>query len=561
MKKWLTSFFLLALLLVFPSQGLAVEFSISNVEIDAYLQVDGRVEVEERHTYDFEGEFNGITREVIPKEGANITGFSASEDGKSLRVEEDDGLYKIHRKGADESISVTLHYFIENGIEVYKDVAQFYWPFFDSRNESTYENLLITIHPPDAAEDVIAFGYEESFQTEKIQEDGSVRFQLGEVPSETNGDIRVAYNRELFPAAAQTSDKMMKAEIIKVENELIEQAEADEAIKNKLSTIAAIGIPTFSLILLFLMIGNWLKARTKRADFLRDGGAKFLTLPKQIMSLPATIYFTNHKYLSPQAMAAAFLDLIRQGYVSKTSDSHYQRTGQKSPLNHENVLMEWLFQKIGKNNQFEFDDLTTFTNFKKNHAKYQEFQTEWRQAIKEEFDTHLLYEKKTRYRLFLGLSSIILLPFGILFFIYELFVAFFVVLLLFLTVIIYAIAYRPMTLEGARISFEWKEFQKRFRELPQTEWEKWSEDDRMRAIIYGLGIGDKSETRKTDDLLEAFTPYQEDTSAYYTIIYASSLAHSSFQSANETTTISTSSSSSSSGGGGTGGGGGGSGAF
>lgn len=550
---------MVALLFIFPQQSLAVEFSITKVKIDAFLQTDGTVKVEETHTYEFEGDFNGITREVIPKEGAGITEFSADENRNSLRVEEEDGLYKIHRKGEDESITVTLHYLIENGIEIYKDVAQFYWPFFDSRNESTYENLSITIHPPDAPEDVIAFGYDEAFHTEKIQEDGSVRFQLGEVPSGTNGDIRVAYNRELFPAATQTSDKMMKAEIIEAENELLAQAEADAAAKERLSTIAAIGIPAFSSILLLLMMGNWLKARIKRADLLREGGLEFLTLPKQIMSLPATIYFSNHKYLPPQAMAAAFLDLIRQGYVSKTSDDDYQRTGRTSPLKHENVLMKWLFGKIGKGNRFNFADLSTFTKFKKNHSNYQKFQVEWRQAVKEEFDSHQFYEKKTKFRLLLGLSSIILLPFGILFLIYELLGAFFAVLLLFITVIIYAIAYRPKTLEGTRMAFEWKEFKKRFREIPQEEWEQWSEDDRMRAYIYCLGISDKTVRKKNDELVEAFTPYQENTTAY-TIIYASSYANSSFHSANETTSISSNSSGSSSSSGGTGGGGG-SGAF
>lgn len=552
---------MVALLFIFPQQSLAVEFSITKVRIDAFLQTDGKVKVKETHTYEFEGDFNGITREVIPKEGAAITEFSASENGNSLRVEEEDGLYKIHRKGEDESITVTLHYLIENGIEIYKDTAQFYWPFFDSRNESTYENLSITIHPPEATEDVIAFGYEEAFQTEKIQEDGSILFQLGEVPSGTNGDIRVAYNRELFPSAAQTSDKTMKAEIIRAENELIEQAEADAAAKGRLSTIAAIGIPVFSAILLLLMMSNWLRARAKRADLTREGSSKFITLPKQIMSLPATIYFMNHKYLPSQAMAAAFLDLIRQGYVSKTSEDDYQLTGQTSPVKHENVLMKWLFGKIGKENRFNFDDLSTFTKVKKNHSNYQKFQLEWSQAVKEEFDNHSLYEKKTKYRLFLGLSSLLLLPFVILFLIYDLFGAFFAVLFLFITVIIYAIAYRPKTLEGAQMAFEWKAFKKRFRDIPQTEWDQWTEDDRMRAIIYGLGISDKAVTKKTDDLLEAFTPYQEDTSAYYTIIYASSFANSSFHSANETISISSNSSNSSSGGGGTGGGGGGSGAF
>ncbi|PAE44690.1 DUF2207 domain-containing protein [Bacillus sp. 7884-1] len=130
LKKWITSLLLAALLFVFPHQSLAVEFSITNVKMDAYLQNNGDVKVEETHTYVFDGEFNEITREVIPKKGASISQFTATENGKNLRIEKEDDLYKIHRKGEDETITVTLHYTIKNGIEVYQDVAQFYWPFF-----------------------------------------------------------------------------------------------------------------------------------------------------------------------------------------------------------------------------------------------------------------------------------------------------------------------------------------------------------------------------------------------------------------------------------------------
>ena len=146
--------------------------------MDAFLQENGDVQVEETHTYEFDGEFNGITREVVPKEGAAISKFTATENGQPLRVEKEDDLYKVHRKGADETITVTLQYTIKNGMEIYQDVAQFYWPFFDERNESSYENLTITIHPPKPTDDVIAFGYDEATNKETIQEDGAAVFQF-----------------------------------------------------------------------------------------------------------------------------------------------------------------------------------------------------------------------------------------------------------------------------------------------------------------------------------------------------------------------------------------------
>jgi uncharacterized membrane protein len=563
-KKWLIPIIFLALLFFFPNQIFAVEFTISNSKIDAYLQENGEVKVEETHIYEFEGKFNGITRELIPKEDANITDFSALENGKSLRIEKEDGLYKIHRKGKDETITVTLHYTIVDGLEVYQDVTQFYWPFFDDRNESTYEDLSITIHPPIATDNVIAFGYDEAYQTETIHGDGSVLFALKEVPSERNGDIRVAYDAQLFPAATLSADKLMREEILNAEQELADKAAAKAETREILSNIPTLGVIAFSVLLLLHMIFAWLRARMKKATLEREG-SRFSTLPNQILSLPATLFYTNYSQLPPQAMAAALLDLVRQGYVTKTATGQFQTTGKKGNLPHENVLLEWLFEKIGAKGQFSFDDLTSYTMDAKNHTPYHQFKTQWLKAVKDEVDGHALYEDKKRFRLTLGLSSLLLLPFLILFPIYDLMGIFAAALILFLTVIVYAIAYNPRSEKGWQIAYDWKQFNKGFKQLPQSDWEKWTEDEQMRAYIFGLGTNDKNVSKKNDELVEAFTARGSSdysgVAGLYTIAYIGPLASTNFRTADQSTVTTSSGNSSFSGGGGTGGGGGGSGAF
>lgn len=113
----LTAF--LAILFLFPGTGFAVDFSITKVDIEAFLQENGQVNVTESHTYSFDGEFNGITREIVPKEGARISQLKATENGKSLKVEKEEDLYKIYRKGEDESITIVISYTIEDGVDVY----------------------------------------------------------------------------------------------------------------------------------------------------------------------------------------------------------------------------------------------------------------------------------------------------------------------------------------------------------------------------------------------------------------------------------------------------------
>ncbi|MGE6295884.1 DUF2207 domain-containing protein [Guptibacillus hwajinpoensis] len=62
-----------------------MEFSVESSDIKAQLREDGQVEVKESHTYEFEGDFNGISRTLIPKENTTITNFQASENGEKLK--------------------------------------------------------------------------------------------------------------------------------------------------------------------------------------------------------------------------------------------------------------------------------------------------------------------------------------------------------------------------------------------------------------------------------------------------------------------------------------------
>jgi hypothetical protein len=58
-----------AALFLFPVLTFAIDYSITDTQIQADLQKDGDVNVKETHTYAFEDKFNGITRELIPKKG------------------------------------------------------------------------------------------------------------------------------------------------------------------------------------------------------------------------------------------------------------------------------------------------------------------------------------------------------------------------------------------------------------------------------------------------------------------------------------------------------------
>lgn len=566
--KALLSFFIggVALLFLLPQVGYAVDFSITDVRIDALLQENGQVEVTETHTYEFDSEFNGITREIVPKDGTKILDLQAYENGKALKIEKDNDLYKIHRKGENESITIDIQYVIDNGVHVYQDVAEFYWPFFDKRNESTYEKMNITIYPPKETRDVIAFGYNEAFQREKVLADGAVLFQLGEVPDGKNGDIRVAYDAALFPAAPLTADVVMKDKIINAEQTLLDAAAARAEKRETLAKIAIVVVPLFALFF-FIFVFRIILSRKMKKRELEQALRKSTLIPEENISLPGTILFTAGMSLHPaEAMSASLLDLVRKGFIQKGTEGEFQLVDGIQPQHkHEKLLLQFLFTEVGTGKEFSFDDLKAYTTKTKNHEKFQTNMMKWQQALREELKEKKLFNKNGKVRISLLIAGLLLIPFNILFASYELFGWFASALILTLAYFVLAATYITKSEEGLKISQEWGLMGKRLQHLPLENWKQLSEQDQMRAYIYGLGTNNKSIVEKNKEFIQLFNRplSMSDMNAVNlnSLILMGPLISSNFHSAHDTTQSSTSSSSSSSTGGGVGGGGGGSGAF
>ncbi|WP_100372074.1 DUF2207 domain-containing protein [Bacillus sp. FJAT-45037] len=565
MGKQIIGIIVFVVFLLIPSHVLAADYEITNVDIQAYLQPDGDVTVNEQHTYEFSGEFGGIIRELIPKEGTDIIELEAFEGNTPLQIETDQSEHRIHREGRNETITIDLNYKIKNGVDVYADVAEFYWPFFDRSNESTYEQMTILVIPPEPTTDVIAFGYDEAYKTEAVLEDGQVQFAMGEVPRKRNGDIRVAYDVELFPTSVLTEDKEMHSAIAAAKQGLIDAEIAKLARKEWLESIGVILVPLFVFFLFFILVKAWLEARSMRATVMREVTHKN-AVPTDTMSLPTTICYMNYHQLLPETTVAALLDLVRKGYVKKLDDKRFKLVNTTAMLPHEEKLVQWLFTEMGAEGEFSFDDIKMYLSNEKNHTTYQQLKANWQQAVKAELKEAGIYKNKVKYRFTIGFLSLLLVPFIVLFAMHDLISLTVLSIVISLGLLLFAIFYYPKTTKGLKLTIEWRHFKKIFPTMSESTWQRLTDDDRMRAFIFGLGSNEKKLMKKNESLVHAFnhTSGAQSSTAYgfdptWLIIAAAATTH--VQSAEETTGVSTSSGGISGGGSGTGGGGGGSGAF
>lgn len=551
----------LIFLFLAPSFAYAVDFSIPDVKIDAYLQENGDINVNERHTYIFDGKFNGITREIFPKKGAEISDFMANEGEKSLKVEKEGELYKVHRSGKDETIQVDLHYTIKNGMEKYTDITEFYWPFFDDRNEAGYGKMTIAIHPPQPADGAIALGYDSAFKTESVADDGTVVFSMGEVEAGENGDVRVAYDSTLFPAMTLTSDRSVKEEIVNEKKTMEENAIIYAQNKRKTASAAIWVLAGLTALFVVISMKESNRSKRKRKAVMDDVYNQKRKIPEQQMSMPATIFFTDSFH--NETIAAALMDLVRQGYVKQTREGHFQLVSREAAEEHERILISLLFDKIGRNNAFSIDDLEEYMEDKKNHIKYRDEITRWKAAVTKETTQHNLYDQRKTVRIAVGILSIFPFWFIIMSAKYDLFLYMILFIFLFIVYLGFSIFYKSLAEKGMRMREEWRRLVDEFEQISDWDWKLYSEDDRMRAIIYSLGIGGSicTETNRFTAFGEFAGEAAGISSGFYPVHWP--ILASSFDTAGEQAkeTAASQSSGSSSTSGGVGGGGGGSGAF
>lgn len=542
---------------LFPVHAFAVDYSIEEMNINAELQEDGNVQVTEKQTYKFKSKFKGITRTLIPKEGTDIVDVEAREDNEVLKVEQDGNEYDIHRKGKKETIIIEVTYLIENGVSVYSDVAEFYWPFFDTGNESDYKQFYVTIRPPQSTTDVIAFGYDLAFEKAEVKQNGDVEFDLGHISSGKKGDIRVAYDAALFPGAQVTENVPMRGKIEAEQEELKNEQIVFEKRQNNLNKIAPYIIGILALIFIGLLIFAYQKKQAITNEVNRKYPLPYF-VPEEEMSLPATIFYRKSDMVQPEVLTAALMDLIRKGYVEETHDDSFKVVNRNTTHEHELVLINWLFDEIGHEGIFKTEDVEKYTEVEENQETYQEDYLKWQKAIKEEKRTYDLFSKNTKTRLITGAIGLLVIPIIIYFAIYELFMYMAFGIILAVGFFAFSTFYKTRTVLGAKITRDWEVFQEKYPEMADKEWDELMTDDQKRAIIYGVGINDKKIEEKNKELLMRYPEESHSLSSPVYFLTFGTLASSSF---NNAETTSAASSSAAGGGTGVGGGGGGSGAF
>ncbi|MGH2711582.1 MAG: DUF2207 family protein [Actinomycetota bacterium] len=130
-------------------------YEFPEVRIDATLQPDGSLDLVEKRTFDFEGEFSFAFFTVDwPVE--RIQNFTVREGGRELQVDESGSTsYQFNGQwgfaAEDEERTFTISYTARCAVDVWADAAHLNWQFIGTGWDVPTEHAFVRLHLPGAA--------------------------------------------------------------------------------------------------------------------------------------------------------------------------------------------------------------------------------------------------------------------------------------------------------------------------------------------------------------------------------------------------------------------------
>ena len=139
--------------LLAPREG-SKDYHFPQVLIDATVHPDGTLELDERRTFDFRGDFS-FAAFTVDWPFAQIERFEVSENGQPLSVVPTptaDGLTATWSFNArDERRTFQIRYRAVCAVDAYQDAAHLLWQFVGTGWDKETDLLRVTVHLPEAA--------------------------------------------------------------------------------------------------------------------------------------------------------------------------------------------------------------------------------------------------------------------------------------------------------------------------------------------------------------------------------------------------------------------------
>ncbi len=547
MKKYVLGLFLF---LVFPFVVNAADYDITDFYVKANILQNGDLEVNELIVLD--GDFNGYERDILYA-NSNLSGgdfannrlYNASDitdveikakyvdsvsmdtfndkdfdnfnmssyatnGSKSLYVKSSLSKgyrYRMYYHSDNNKVAFYLKYIIKDAVVLHLDVAELYWTFIPEGFEDTINNINIEVYLPNTDNSnnfrIWAHG-NLSGKVDFINKSG-VKANINKVFTGEAVDIRMTFDKSLVleNLIFKKSNALALDEIIKVETD---RANVANNLRKELLLIRNIVIyGTVMVYMAILVLGIYIYykyGKSPKSGYYSKYNREFIDDYNV-----EVIDYLMKKQITPNAMSASIMNLIYKKNLSvneipndsKNKDYEFTLENKDNLDEGENILVDFLFDRVGKNRVnsdgkkcFSTLDLKKYANGTKTCTTFINSYTKWKNKVIEIGRNEKFYERSNVpiiYGLIILLLTIIVFVLGIsrgVDFIPTYLLLFFAIFFF-----IYTILIDKKTLRGSEHYDKWKAFKNflndfgsfELKELPEIVlWERYL----VYATIFGL---------------------------------------------------------------------------
>ncbi len=547
MRKFVLGLFLF---LVFPFVVNAADYDITDFYVKANILQNGDLEVNELIVLD--GDFNGYERDILYA-NSNLSGgdfannrlYNASDitdveikakyvdsvsmdtfndkdfdnfnmssyatnGSKSLYVKSSLSKgyrYRMYYHSDNNKVAFYLKYIIKDAVVLHLDVAELYWTFIPEGFEDTINNINIEVYLPNTDNSnnfrIWAHG-NLSGKVDFINKSG-VKANINKVFTGEAVDIRMTFDKSLVleNLIFKKSNALALDEIIKVETD---RANVANNLRKELLLIRNIVIyGTVMVYMAILVLGIYIYykyGKSPKSGYYSKYNREFIDDYNV-----EVIDYLMKKQITPNAMSASIMNLIYKKNLSvneipndsKNKDYEFTLENKDNLDEGENILVDFLFDRVGKNRVnsdgkkcFSTLDLKKYANGTKTCTTFINSYTKWKNKVIEIGRNEKFYERSNVpiiYGLIILLLTIIVFVLGIsrgVDFIPTYLLLFFAIFFF-----IYTILIDKKTLRGSEHYDKWKAFKNflndfgsfELKELPEIVlWERYL----VYATIFGL---------------------------------------------------------------------------
>lgn len=428
-------------------------YTIDEIKITANLDADGSLFIEEHRTYSFRGSFSWADYKLPLKKLGKVTDFSLSEGNKTydpmsgknpgsyeIRQTKDEFYAKWYYRARNESRTFTLRYRVADAVNVYQDVAEFYYKFVGEDTESNIHNVDVTITLPQPANTSQVKAYAHGPLNGLLEfNDGKIRLWVSPLPKRTWWEARVMFPADWMLDSVPRQSTAMYDRIMSEEQVLVERSNAKRLAMKRKNEFreqhqenATQG--SWILALAGLLAVFFLYNRFGKAHQVPVYGTISSEIPADITPAVANYVYTTGQP-GAGAMVATMLDLARRGFLKIEEDVVDKRSifGASQKKIYTLKLITRIFQaKKGELLPFELDmiqflffklaggkDVIQFEDIKKSKKEVLKWFNIWKKMIKEQWGKGGFYEKSSiRGMVYSIILSIIMIVIAIFVFIY-----------------------------------------------------------------------------------------------------------------------------------------------